>query len=96
MDPRDPRYAQWYAQWYYQTYGVPYQPPQPVQYRQPAPVPQRRVVRSVETQRGLGALGNSVHLLLTVLTCGLWLFVWAAWWIVRMVIPRRRVTRSYY
>ena len=55
-----------------------------------------RYSRSVERRRGLGGMANSVHLLLTLLTCGLWLFVWIPWWIVRMIVPRRRVTKTYY
>ncbi|WP_033300694.1 hypothetical protein, partial [Nocardiopsis gilva] len=58
--------------------------------------PQPRMVKRVEKRRGLGGLANSTHLLLTVLTCGFWLLVWIPWWIVRMVIPRKRVTREYY
>ncbi|WP_435109405.1 hypothetical protein [Nocardiopsis synnemataformans] len=55
-----------------------------------------RYSKSVERKHGLGGMANSVHLILTLLTCGLWLFVWVPWWIVRMVIPRRRVTKTYY
>lgn len=57
--------------------------------------PPRRV-KHVEKRRGLGASGNSIHLILTFLTCGLWLFVWIPWWFFRVIVPRRRVTRSYY
>lgn len=62
---------------------------------QPHPGHPRRV-KHIEKRRGLGAGGNSVHLVLTVLTCGLWLFVWIPWWIFRVIVPRRRVARSYY
>lgn len=55
-----------------------------------------RYSKSVEKRRGLGGLANSTHLLLTIFTCGLWLFVWVPWWLFRVVVPRKRVTRHYY
>jgi hypothetical protein len=55
-----------------------------------------RVRKSVEKQRGLGGCANSTHLILTACTCGLWLFVWIPWWIIRVLIPRRRTTKHYY
>ena len=71
-------------------YPQPYYPPPQ------APPPPPRVVKSVEKQRGLGGCSNSVHLILSICTCGLWLFVWIPWWIIRVLIPRRKTTRHYY
>ena len=51
---------------------------------------------SDDCRRGLGGLANSTHLVLTVLTCGVWLFVWIPWWIFRVIVPKRRVTKTYY
>ncbi|WP_158070361.1 hypothetical protein [Nocardiopsis sp. CNR-923] len=50
----------------------------------------------MERRRGLGGLANSTHLLLTLCTCGLWLFVWIPWWLFRVIVPRRKVTKHYY
>ncbi|MFE6304200.1 hypothetical protein [Nocardiopsis sp. NPDC057823] len=47
-----------------------------------------RYTKSVEKRRGLGGLANSTHLLLTLLTCGMWLF--------RMIVPRKKTTKTYY
>lgn len=65
----------------------------PQQYQQP---PHPRMAKSVEKRRGLGGMANSTHLLLTLLTCGMWLFIWIPWWLFRMIVPRRKVTRTYY
>jgi hypothetical protein len=51
----------------------------------------RRVV-AVEKRRGLGGIANSVHLVLTLCTGGLWLLVWVPWWIAREIMPRKRRT----
>lgn len=76
-------------------HGYPQQYQQPY-YQAPPPPPPPQRVRHVETQRGLGGLSNTVHLVLTVFTCGAWLFVWIPWWIFRMVVPRKTVHRYYY
>ncbi|MFC7330806.1 MULTISPECIES: hypothetical protein [Nocardiopsidaceae] len=68
----------------------PYYPPQPPAQLHP------RVVKSVHRQRGLGGCSHTVHLTLTVLTCGAWGLVWFCWWLFRVVIPRRKVTKQYY
>ncbi|MFL1444042.1 hypothetical protein [Nocardiopsis protaetiae] len=52
--------------------------------------------KSVERRRGLGGWANSTHLLLTLLTCGAWLFVWVPWWVFRVIVPRKRTVRTYY
>ncbi|MFE3461356.1 hypothetical protein ACFXKD_27745 [Nocardiopsis aegyptia] len=54
------------------------------------------MAKSVEKRRGLGGLANSTHLLLTLLTCGMWLVIWIPWWLFRAIVPRRKVTRTYY
>jgi len=53
-------------------------------------------MKSVEKRRGLGGLAHSTHLMLTLFTCGAWLFVWIPWWIIRVIIPKRKVTKHYY
>lgn len=91
MYPHDPN-QQWQQQGYPQPQQPYYPPQQPVPYQQP----QRRVVKSVERRRGLGGMATSVHLMLTVFTCGMWLMVWIPWWMIRVIIPRRKVTKHYY
>jgi hypothetical protein len=73
------------------VYHDPYQqrPPQ-----HPPPQPSRPY-KSVERTRGLGGCANSTHLTLTICTCGLWGVVWFVWWVFRVVIPRKRVTKHY-
>ena len=71
----------------------PYYPP-PQQLPPPPPMP--RYSKSVEKRRGLGGLANSTHFLLTIFTCGLWLMIWIPWWIFRVIVPRKRVTKTYY
>lgn len=51
---------------------------------------------SVTKKRGLGAGQHSIHLILTVVSCGGWLFIWIPWWIIRMVIRRKETTRHYH
>lgn len=55
-----------------------------------------RYAETVERRRGLGGLANSTHLLLTLLTCGMWLFVWIPWWLFRVIVPRKKTTKTYY
>lgn len=71
-----------------------YYPQSPVP--SPAQRPQKRVMTSVEKRRGLGGLAHTTHLMLTLFTCGAWLFVWIPWWIIRVIIPKRKVTKHYY
>lgn len=49
--------------------------------------------KAVTKKRGLSAGAHGRHLLLTVCTCGLWLPVWGAWWMYRMIVRRKQVTR---
>lgn len=93
MHPHDPHqpWQQGYQQPQQPSHYPP--PPQPVPYQQQ---PRRRVVKSVEKQRGLGGMANTTHFMLTLFTCGLWLMVWIPWWIIRVIIPRRKVTKHYY
>lgn len=55
-----------------------------------------RYAKTVERRRGLGGLANSTHLILTLLTCGMWLFIWVPWWLFRMIVPRKKTTKTYY
>lgn len=70
-------------------YGYQGQPPYPPQ-RPPQPYV------SVSRERGLGGLTHTANLLLTIFTCGVWGIVWATWWIVRMIFPKKTRTRHYY
>ncbi|GAB3209782.1 hypothetical protein GCM10027294_25560 [Marinactinospora endophytica] len=67
-----------------------HQPPYPPAHYQP------RVRKSVEKQRGLGGCSHTVHLALTICTCGVWGIVWFVWWLIRIAIPKRKVTKHYY
>lgn len=82
-------------QWQQPHQRQPYYPPQSPAYP-PAQRPRKRVMKSVEKRRGLGGLAHSTHLMLTLFTCGAWLFVWIPWWIIRVIIPKRKVTKHYY
>lgn len=62
---------------------------QPPPYGQQAPMPRKAVTK----HRGLSAGAHGRHLMLTVCTCGLWLPVWGCWWMYRMFVRRRQVTR---
>lgn len=55
-----------------------------------------RYAKTVERRRGLGGLANSTHLILTLLTCGMWLFIWVPWWLFRVIVPRKKTVRTYY
>jgi hypothetical protein len=66
--------------------NTPYQPQMPPQ----------RVVKSVQKQRGLSGLTHTTHLLLTVCTCGMWLFVWVGHEIFRLLVARKKVTKHHY
>lgn len=80
-------------QWQQPHYQQPYAP---VPYQQPPAQERPRVVKSVQRERGLGGCSHTVHLTLTVCTCGAWGVVWFVWWMIRVVIPRKRVTKHYY
>lgn len=67
------------------------QPPPP--YGQPPYQP--RKMKAVTKQRGLGAKGHSGHLIATIFTCGLWLPFWGLWWVFRMIVRRKQVTKYY-
>lgn len=64
-------------------------PPQPGPYYPPQPY------KGVQKKRGLSMAGHSGHAIVSVLTCGLWLPVWFCWWMFRLVVRRRRVTKYY-
>ncbi|MEV4158997.1 hypothetical protein [Nonomuraea dietziae] len=78
-------------------HGYVQQPP-PGYVQQPVPMPvYSQHVRSVSKQRGLGAMSHTVHLVLTICTCGVWgLCVWLPWWIFRMIVRRKTTTHHYY
>jgi hypothetical protein len=46
----------------------------------------------VTKKRGLSGISHGTHLLLTVCTCGLWAMVWFAWWLFRVIVPKRQKT----
>lgn len=89
--PNDPRWQQHYGQQHYgqQPYGQPQQPPygQP-QYYQPQPVAYQPQPHTSRTSVGGGA--HTVHMILTVCTCGLWSPVWFLHWLFT-----RSKTRHY-
>lgn len=71
---------------YQQPYGPPYQPPMhPVPYGY-APPAHGKVV----TKQKIGAAGNSVHLILTVVSCGAWAPIWFLIW---LLTRKKTVTR---
>jgi hypothetical protein len=70
----------------------PYGQQQPYQYNPYA----YHVVKSVQKQRGLSGLTHTTHLLLTVCTCGMWLFVWVGHEIFRLLVARKKVTKHHY
>lgn len=52
-----------------------------------------RKVKAVTRQRGLSDGFHGFHLIMTICTCGAWGFVWVCWWLFRMIVPKRKVTR---
>ncbi|GII32573.1 hypothetical protein [Planotetraspora mira] len=102
MQPGQDQPEQYPQQPYQQPYGQPYQQQQPYghPYQQPqyGNVPPQPVPRKVvEKQRGLSAGSHTFHLLATIFTCGVWgLFVWLPWWLFRVIVRRKKVTRYHY
>ena len=57
-----------------------------------APQP-RQPHKSVTKKRGLSAGAHGRHMMLTICTCGLWLPFYGCWWLYRLFVRRREVTR---
>ncbi|MET8145901.1 hypothetical protein ABZU32_36830 [Sphaerisporangium sp. NPDC005288] len=88
--PNQPPYGHPQQPYHDQQYPPQYQGQQ---YPPPPPGPRKIVTK----QRGLSAGSHTLHLVLTILTCGLWgLFVWLPLWIFRMIVRRKQVTKYHY
>lgn len=75
-----------------QMYGpYPQQPMPPAPYQPPVPYGYGPPMRGrIVTKQKIGAAGNTVHLILTIVTCGFWLPIWGLIW---LLTRKKTVTR---
>jgi hypothetical protein len=62
---------------------------------QPSPPPTGQPRKAVTKKRGLSDGFHGFHLIMTICTCGAWGIVWICWWLFRLIVPKRNVTRYY-